>query len=454
MSDERDPEQDAGPRPHEPQADGTDPDGAGTAGAPAGDARSAPAESYSDSAKGTTSPYGPAGGDVVADVTPSAPAAVPAAGAPGTAAPGTAAGDPPPPHPPAGYSATGPSGEDATGAAGYAPPAGAASQAGDPSYAGAPPYASQPAGNPSYAGAPPYAGPPAGDPSYAAAPPSAAAPPYVTGAPPRPRGGKGLAIAALVVGIAAFLGAFIPVLNYAVFVPAVVAVVLGIVSLVRRMDGKPLAVSGIVLGGVGFVLSIVLAIVYTFAFVSSVTEAVESAGADSGFASPEPIPGEDEDAGTGEDAALPGTSPDDPLPIGTPVTGEGLDGPEWQVVLGTPVLDATAEVLAADPTNEAPAEGMQYAVVPVTATYLGATVGDPLSELAVGFLAADGSQYSAADSFVLAPAPAFTDNGELLDPLGTATGNVVVEIPIDGAADGLWATAPGTLSDAYYFRVG
>lgn len=198
MSDERDPERDGGPQPHEPQADGTDPDGAGTAGAPAGDARSAPAESYSDSAKGTTSPYGPAGGDGVADVTPSAPAAVPAVGAPGTAAPGTAAGDPPPPHPPAGYSATGPSGEDATGAAGYAPPAGAASQAGDPSYAGAPPYA----------------GPPAGDPSYAAAPPSAAAPPYVTGAPPRPRGGKGLAIAALVVGIAAFLGAFIPVLNY------------------------------------------------------------------------------------------------------------------------------------------------------------------------------------------------------------------------------------------------
>ncbi|PPF54049.1 DUF4190 domain-containing protein [Clavibacter michiganensis] len=348
-------------------------------------------------------------------------AGAPGTAAPGTAAPGTAAGDPPPPHPPAGYSATGPSGEDATGAAGYAPPAGTASHAGAP--------------------------------SYAAAPPSAAAPPYVTGAPPRPRGGKGLAIAALVVGIAAFLGAFIPVLNYAVFVPAVVAVVLGIVSLVRRMDGKPLAVSGIVLGGVGFVLSIVLAIVYTFAFVSSVTEAVESAGADSGFASPEPIPGEDEDAGTGEDAALPGTSPDDPLPIGTPVTGEGLDGPEWQVVLGTPVLDATAEVLAADPTNEAPAEGMQYAVVPVTATYLGATSGDPLSELAVGFLAADGSQYSAEDSFVLAPAPAFTDNGELLDPLGTATGNVVIEIPIDGAADGLWATAPGTLSDAYYFRV-
>ena len=305
------------------------------------------------------------------------------------------------------------------------------------------------------ASGPDYA-PPTAAPAYAAAPPSgavppyAAAPPYVSGEPPRPRGGKGLAIAALVVGIAGFLGAFIPFLNYVTAVPALVAVVLGIVSLARRMDGKPLALTGLILGAVGFVLSIVLAFVYTFAFVSSVTDAVESAGADSGFASPAPTDAFGDDDAT----AQPGTSPDDPLPIGTPVTGEGIDGAEWQVTLGTPILDATAAVLAADPSNEAPADGMQYAVVPVTATYLGSSTGDPLSELAVGFLASDGSQYSAADSFVQAPAPAFTDADELLEPQGTATGNVVIEIPIDGAQDGLWATAPGMIADAYYFRAG
>ncbi|PPF53213.1 DUF4190 domain-containing protein, partial [Clavibacter michiganensis] len=275
-------------------------------------------------------------------------------------------------------------------------------------------------------------------------------PPYVSGPPPRPRGGKGLAIAALVVGIAAVLGAFIPFLNYVTAIPALVAVVLGIVSLARRMDGKSLALTGLILGAVGFVLSIVLALVYTFAFVGSVTEALETAGpgSDPGFASPEPTSGEGDDDAT----AQPGTSPDDPLPIGTPVTGEGIDGPEWQVTLGTPILDATAAVLAADPSNEPPAAGMQYAVVPVTATYLGSSTGDPLSELAVGFLAPDGTQYSAADSFAQAPAPAFTDAYEMLEPQGTASGNVVVEIPIDGAADGLWATAPGMIADAYYFR--
>ncbi|MBF4621049.1 DUF4190 domain-containing protein [Clavibacter sp. VKM Ac-2542] len=367
-------------------------------------------------------------GAAVDPVSPYGPPAVPAAAEPAVAAaepepmpepaavpePADAPAHPAPPLPPVGYDAG----------------AGSAGSGAGPGFA---------APGPSYA-------PPVG------APPAAPAPPYVSGPPPRPRGGKGLAIAALVVGIAGVLGAFIPFLNYVTAIPALVAVVLGIVSLARRMDGKPLALTGLILGAVGFVLSIVLALVYTFAFVGSVTEALETAGpgSDSGFASPEPTSGDGGDDAT----AQPGTSPDDPLPIGTPVTGEGIDGPEWQVTLGTPILDATAAVLAADPTNEPPAAGMQYAVVPVTATYLGSSTGDPLSELALGFLAADGTQYSAADSFVQAPAPAFTDAYEMLEPQGTASGNVVVEIPIDGAADGLWATAPGMIADAYYFRAG
>ncbi|WP_440696389.1 DUF4190 domain-containing protein [Clavibacter nebraskensis] len=380
------------------------------------------------------SPYGPADADAATSEDAAglaeAPTAEDAAGVGDAPTVGDAAGDPDaPPLPPAGYDAAGPDGHGAAGpTAEYAAPAAAA-------------YAAPGAYAPPAPGA--YAPPAPG--GYA---PPAGASPAAPDGPSRPRGGKGLAIAALVVGIVGFLGSFIPFLNYVTAVPALVAVVLGIISLARRMDGKPLALTGLILGAVGFVLSIVLAIVYTYAFVASLTDAVESSDGDSGYTSPEPAPGDD------DAASLRGTSPDDPLPIGTPVTGEGLDGPEWQVALGQPVLDATAAVLAADPANQAPAEGMQYAVVPVTVTYLGASEGDPLSELALGFLAADGTQYSAADSFATAPAPAFTDNEELLEFQGTASGNVVIEIPIEGAADGLWATAPGTLADAYYFRAG
>ncbi|MBM7412701.1 hypothetical protein JOE38_002524 [Clavibacter michiganensis] len=414
MSHDRDPDRTDGSHPDEPRGrvPGREeaPEETSASGA-------APAE--------PVSPYGPpAAGDPADD-----PEAATAAAVAETRTGADAPAPPAPPAPPAGYGPAGATGHGAAGATGYA-----AASASDPTVA------------PPHAAAPPFAAAP----PYAAGPPYAAAPPYVSGEPPRSRGGKGLAIAALIVGIAGFLGAFIPFLNYVTAIPALVAVVLGIISLARRMDGKPLALTGLILGAVGFVLSIVLAIVYTFAFVSSVTDAVESAGGDSGFATPEPTDGfGDDDA-----AAQPGTSPDDPLPIGTPVIGEGIDGPEWQVTLGTPILDATAAVLAADPSNDPPADGMQYAVVPVTVTYLGSSTGDPLSELALGFLAPDGSQYSAADSFAVAPAPAFTDNEDLLEPQGTATGNVVIEIPVEGAADGLWATAPGMIADAYYFRAG
>ncbi|CAQ00368.1 DUF4190 domain-containing protein [Clavibacter sepedonicus] len=414
MSDDRDPDRTDGPHPDEPRGEGPGHGEAGEAGSAAAD---------------PVSPYGPAAPAGAPASAPATPTPTDGTDARTTAdAPPMPAAHPAPPAPPAGRSASG----DAAAAYDPADPTGAGAAAG----AAAP--------GPGYAPSGPGPGSAPSGPGYA--PP--AAPPYVSGQPPRPRGGKGLAIAALVVGIAGFVGAFIPVLNYVTAVPALVAVVLAIVSLARRTDGKPLALAGLILGVVGFVLSIVLALVYTFAFVSSVSDAIETADPGSGFASPEPTSGDD------DATALPGTSPDDPLPIGTPVTGDGIDGPEWQVTLGTPILDATAAVLAAEEGNPPPADGMQYAVVPVTATYLGTTEGDPLSELAVGFLAADGSQYSAADSFALAPAPAFTDNEELLEPQGTATGNVVIEIPIDGAADGLWATAPGMIADAYYFRAG
>jgi hypothetical protein len=401
MSDERDPDRTDGRHPDEPRDAGSD------------DAVEARPEARPEAE--ASSPYGPVdpgatdGPDVDVDDVPA------------------------PPAPPVGYSAAG----------GYGPPAG-----GSGSAAFAPPGPAAP-GTPS-SGYPA----PDGHASAAGYAPPTGTPPYAGGPPPRPRGGKGVAIAALVVGIVAVIGAVIPFLNYVAFVPAFAAIILGIVSLARRMDGKPLALTGLILGVVAFVLSIVLAIAYTLAFVSAVSGAVESSDGSGVFPSAGPTSGGTDPYADGDATGAPGTSPEDPLPIGTTVTGEGVDGPEWSVTLGQPIVDATAAVLAADPTNPEPAEGMQYAVVPVTVTYLGDDEGDPLSELALGYLAPDGSQHSAADAFALAPAPAFTDNAEMLESQGTASGNVVIEIPTEGAGEGLWATAPGLTADAYYFRAG
>jgi hypothetical protein len=271
---------------------------------------------------------------------------------------------------------------------------------------------------------------------------------------PGSRRGKGLAIAALVLGVVAFLGAFIPFVDYVVVVPALVAIVLGIIALVRRSAGRALAWTGLVLGVVGLVLSIVLAVVYTNAFISAVDESSTSAPAAT-TAAPPTVP---EDQGTpAAPSATPaapstatGATADDPLPIGTSVTGRSQGAPQWIVSIGAPTLDATAAVLAANPDNTPPAAGMQYATVPVTAEYVGSTFGSPQIEIDVQFVGADGTVYP-EDELSIAPADALRIF-ESLDPsTGPVTGNVVVAIPTGATEGGVWAVRPGADAETTYF---
>jgi len=294
--------------------------------------------------------------------------------------------------------------------------------------------------------------PPQTSPAAAASP---AGSPAASG--PGPRRGRGLAIAALVVGIVAFLGAFIPFVDYVVFVPAVVAIVLGVVALVRRSAGRPMAWTGLVLGAVGLVLSIVLAVVYTNALVAAVDESTAPAPAATTAAPPTaaedpaaPTASASPSAAPAAPSTATGATPDDPLPIGTSVIGRAQGAPEWMVSIGAPTLDATAAVLAANPDNTPPAAGMQSAVVPVTAEYLGSTYGSPQIEIDVQFVGADGTVYP-EDELSIAPPDALRIF-ELMDPnTGRVTGNVVVAVPTGKTAGGVWAVRPGSSAETTYF---
>ncbi|MGA1838252.1 MmpS family transport accessory protein [Herbiconiux sp. 11R-BC] len=90
-------------------------------------------------------------------------------------------------------------------------------------------------------------------------------------------GPNGWGLAALIVGAVAFVGAFIPFVNYAMPVLAVVGMVLGIVALVLRGRRKGSAIAGLVLSGVALVLSIVLAIVYTVVFFGHLVSSAQNA---------------------------------------------------------------------------------------------------------------------------------------------------------------------------------
>ena len=209
----------------------------------------------------------------------------------------------------------------------YTPPATEAQE--PPASPDAPGYA---APAPGY-GAPaaPVYGAPTGEASFPGAPASqgypGSVPPYATGgytgapyggAPAAPQGpGKGLAIAALVLGIVGILGiavAFIPFAGFAAILVPIVAIVLGVIALAKKKPGKGLAITGTVLGAVALVACATIAIAMT-AFITSVasdpdrfiSESCEAAGltqeecdeltTDPGVADPETAPQGDPVAG-------------------------------------------------------------------------------------------------------------------------------------------------------------
>lgn len=83
---------------------------------------------------------------------------------------------------------------------------------------------------------------------------------------PAQRPANGFGITALVLGILTLAGFAVPVLNYVTIVTGLAAVVFGIVGLVVKFRPRKAAVAGLITGGLGLILSIILAVVYTAAF--------------------------------------------------------------------------------------------------------------------------------------------------------------------------------------------
>ena len=84
--------------------------------------------------------------------------------------------------------------------------------------------------------------------------------------------GKGLAIAGMICGIVSVVFFWS---GYFSLILAIVALVFGIVSLVKKSEGKGMAIAGVATGGVGFIASILwilLVILAVGAVVNTVTE--------------------------------------------------------------------------------------------------------------------------------------------------------------------------------------
>lgn len=99
------------------------------------------------------------------------------------------------------------------------------------------------------------------DTPYPAAPTQPAEP-----RPPQRAAGNPFGITSLILGIVAMVGFAIPFFNYVTVAVGAVGLILGIVGLVVKFRPRKAAIAGVILSGLGLVLSIILAVVYTAVF--------------------------------------------------------------------------------------------------------------------------------------------------------------------------------------------
>lgn len=287
-----------------------------------------------------------------------------------------------------------------------------------------------------------FASPTASEAAYAA-PPTLTAP-----APgnPMPAAKKPLNIIGLIALIVAGLGFIFACIPGALIVGWIllpIGFVLAIVSFFMKDRGKGLGIAGLIVSVVGTIVGVivfftVVAVAFDDAFSSGDTQVT----APSAEAEDDAADTEDEPA-----AAAEGTR-ENPYPIGSVIEND-----EWRVVVNSVTLAATDAVIAANTFNEPPVTGNEYIIVNYSATYLGADAeGAMPAFVAVEYVTADGTTVNTFDNFVVPPDPSF-DGTSALYTDGTATGNIVFDVPSASAGQGVLAVQPGLFSDKVFVAV-
>ncbi|MEV5041937.1 DUF2510 domain-containing protein [Microbacterium sp. LMI1x-1-1.1] len=226
---------------------------------------------------------------------------------------------------------------------------------------------------------PPYANSAPGTPPVYSGYPGYSTAPY---APPKQ---QGLAIAALSIGIAAMIFAWIPFFGLLV---AMTGSVFGIMALVRRQP-KGLSVTGTVLSGLALVWSALV----TFSIAALIWFPATSSSEDD-YGTADPLP-EASPSAPGIQPYAPESGPGsigDPLPL--PYVSESSIGEEYSADIRIVNDDATNEVLSWNSYNGAAIDGQRYVLVEMTVTGLdpyGVSATFPTYDLALA--TPDGAVY-------------------------------------------------------------
>lgn len=292
-----------------------------------------------------------------------------------------------------------------------------------------PPPGSQP---PPFGSQPPPPGSQPPPPLYQAAAPGSQPPPppavgYAAGTlTPAPKKPSGLAITALILGIAAFLTGLVPVLGLLL---GATAIVLGILAL-RAHQSKGLGITGIVLGAIAALTSLLMTIGMIGAFNSVATSADKDASSITETQPSEPSePSEpaEEPAEEPEPAADAGTAAN-PLP--QPYIAKGLLGGE-KYSLTARITNASAndQVKGWNQFNPDAPAGYKYVVVEMTMTGIDPDGVEPsLATFDLSLATAEGNRYD-SEFIVMADGMSSMTEGPTLYPGNSFTGYSAYIVP-------------------------
>lgn len=268
--------------------------------------------------------------------------------------------------------------------------------------------------------------------------------------PPEPhqKSRNTVGLIALITAIVGAVFAMIPGAFIIGWILLPIAFILSIISLFMKDQKRGQGIAALIISIVGTVIGF---IVFFGALASSVDEAFND---DVEVQTDE---GSEDDSQVEEEAAEPvedeadtnaeeGTR-DNPLPLGTTISGDG-----WEVTLNSVDLDATEAVLAENPLNEEPESGNVYLMANVTATYIGDdAAGETPSGVRVEYVSAEGNSFDSTAEMVIVPDD--FNRSETLYEGASTTGNFGMEVPMDNVEDGNILLSPSMFGDGLFYEL-
>lgn len=274
------------------------------------------------------------------------------------------------------------------------------------------------------------------------------APPEADHAATPPKSGIG--ITAMVLGIVAFVLSFIPIIAFLSFILGPLAVVFGIVAIVKK-NGRGAGIAGLITGFLGFVIVLIGTVLF-----GAVVTAIDDELQEDEDAIEEVEEAQEEQSEAAEameeegDAPEPGAedesdegSRSNPLPL-----GETVSNGTWEVTVQDITLNADDQVAAANEFNDEAPEGAQYALVKISATYLGDDSEFPMTDVDIAHVSGSGETSAWYDSIAVAP-DEFDMSRELYEG-GTEEGNIALAVPQEDE-EGTFRVRLGLLSTEDYF---